>query len=310
VVLELAAVWTALRARRARGGRVWVWAAATGVLAGLATLAHENAFLYALPLGFALWSAARPRATRAAGHVRALAAPTIFLIMMAATIAPWTIRNAVELHHFVPVSDETGITLIGTYNPDSAANPLLPYKWKLFSHVPQERSTVKVAHLYSEPALSSKLESQALDYIDNHPTAPLAVAWSNLRRMFEVRGSYAWHASALAISLNLSVAEVGILTFWVLCVLAILGARTAAVSAGPKWIWWFPVLYTLSVVFINVETPRFRAPVDPFLVLLAGCAVSAAAARLGLRGAPVRRGRRASELARDAELVQMVKRLP
>jgi hypothetical protein len=208
------------------------------------------------------------------------------------------------------VSDETGITLIGTYNPDSAANPLLPYKWKLFSHVPQERSTVKVAHLYSEPALSSKLESQALDYIDNHPTAPLAVAWSNLRRMFEVRGSYAWHASALAISLNLSVAEVGILTFWVLCVLAILGARTAAVSAGPKWIWWFPVLYTLSVVFINVETPRFRAPVDPFLVLLAGCAVSAAAARLGLRGAPVRRGRRASELARDAELVQMVKRLP
>ena len=29
----------------------------------------------------------------------------------------------------------------------------------------------------------------------------------------------------------------------------------------------------LSVVFVNVETPRFREPVDPFLVLLAACAM-------------------------------------
>jgi 4-amino-4-deoxy-L-arabinose transferase-like glycosyltransferase len=309
VVLELAAVWTALRARRATGGRVWIWAAATGVLAGLGTLAHENAFLYALPLAVALWPSARPRATRIAARVRTLAAPTVFLIMMAATIAPWTIRNAIELHHFIPVSDETGITLVGTYNGASAHNPRLPYKWELFLKAPAERPVARAAHRQTEPELNATLESQGLDYIRAHPGSVLTVAFSNLRRMFEVRSIYAWHASALAIGLSPSTAEVGIMAFWVLCVLAILGARTAAVRAGPKWLWWVPVLYALSVVFINVETPRFRDPIDPFLVLLAGCALSAAAQRLGLGGAPIRRRRRAPELTRDAELVQMVQRL-
>ena len=67
---------------------------------------------------------------------------------------------------------------------------------------------------------------------------------------------------------------------------------------------------TGAIVPINVETPRFREPLDPFLVLLAGCAVSAALTRLRLRRAPVRRRRRPAELSRDqAQLVQMVKRL-
>ena len=36
----------------------------------------------------------------------------------------------------------------------------------------------------------------------------------------------------------------------------------------------------LTVVFVNVETPRFREPVDPFLVLLAACAIGSVAERL------------------------------
>jgi len=35
-------------------------------------------------------------------------------------VAPWTIRNAVVMHALIPVSDETGGTLAGTYNPVSA----------------------------------------------------------------------------------------------------------------------------------------------------------------------------------------------
>ena len=45
----------------------------------------------------------------------------------------------------------------------------------------------------------------------------------------------------------------------------------------------------LTIVFVNVETPRFRGPIDPFLVLLAGCALEAGLQRLRVRGA---RGRR------------------
>jgi hypothetical protein len=73
-------------------------------------------------------------------------------------------------------------------------------------------------------------------------------------------------------------------------------------------VWAIPVLLALSVVFINVETPRFREPIEPFLVLLAACAVVRAGESV-LGRAPVRRRRGAPELPGHAEAVQMVQRL-
>jgi hypothetical protein len=320
LVLELASIWTALRARRAGGsrfpGRVYLWIAATGVLAGLATLAHENAAVFALPLGVASWSALRARAptgTRRPG-LRALAGPALLVVCACAMIAPWTIRNAIELHHFVPVSDETGITLVGTYNADSAAAKPLHYKWDLYLKLPEFKALAKHASRYDEVGLSGVLQSRALDYIGAHPLSPLDVGFHNTLRMFELEGSFAWHASYAAISLPARAAEIGVVSFWALLALAIAGLFTSVRREAPGWLWAFPVLYWLSVTFINLETPRFREPIDPFFILLAACAVATAAhgalRRLGLGGAPVRRRGRASELAGDhAELVKVVKRL-
>ncbi len=121
VMFELAAVWTALRARRA--AHPYGWIAAAGVLTGLATLTHQNAILIVIPLAFAAYAVAQPRPNRTRPRLRALAAPAILILTTLITILPWTIRNAVELHRFVPVSDEAGITLVGTYNPVSAGQP-------------------------------------------------------------------------------------------------------------------------------------------------------------------------------------------
>lgn len=272
IVFELAATWTALRARRS--GRPWRWIAATGILAGLATLAHENAALMVIALAFAVASVVGGRARRRIGAVALLLGAT------AAMIAPWTIRNAIELHHFVPVSDETGITLRGAYNPASAAFAPLPYKWRYFAQIPQDAHLAAHAGRLKELTLGARLEHRALRYIAAHPTAPLTAGETNLRRMFELAGTYAWHASARAIGLHVSDAAVGVVAFWVLCLLAISGLFTNAARAGPRWIWAIPVLFALSVLFINVETPRFREPIDPFIVLLAACAVSAAVARV------------------------------
>ena len=268
VVFMLAAVWTALRARRSR--RPLAWIAATGVLAGLGTLSHENAAVFVIPLAVAAAAAAGSTWRR-----RALGALTL-LIATAAMIAPWTIRNAVELHHFIPVADETGITLRGTYNEASANFDRLPYKWRFYWSIPQDAGVKQRAFHEQEVPLSGQLESRALGYIGRHPTAPLAVAWSNLRRMFELRGSYAWHQSAHAIGLHESDAQVGVIAFWVLCALAIAGLCTKAARRAPPWLWALPILYALTIVFVNVETPRFREPIDAFLVLLAACAVSTA----------------------------------
>ncbi len=299
VVFELAAVWAALRVRRSR--RPYAWVAAAGVLTGLATLAHQNAILLVLPLMFAVWRG-RPRRS-----MRSLAAPALLIAATVLTIVPWTIRNAVQLHTLIPVSDETGITLVGTYNPASAAFRPVPYKWRLYFGIPGEHALIEQAPRLTEPQLGDKLEHQALHYISAHPTAPIQVAFHNTLRLFELDGSYGWKASAAAIGLHTDVAGVGVVSFWIMCLLALVGLFTTVARLAPKWLWGVPFLLGLSVVLVNVETPRFREPVDPFVVMLAACAIAALAGRL--RGSPVGRVGSPPVATVDAELVEVVERL-
>jgi hypothetical protein len=196
------------------------------------------------------------------------------------------------------VSDETGITLRGTYNPTSAAFPSVPYKWHFFWTIPADQDLRYTAGLYTEVQLGSKLQSRALSYIGAHPIAPFDAALHNTLRMFELEGSFAWRASALALGLHTGVARIGVYAFWALCALALLGISTRAARAAPRWIWWIPVLYVLTIVFVNVETPRFREPIDPFLILLAGCALEAGLRRVRVGDTRRRRRWRSASAAR------------
>jgi 4-amino-4-deoxy-L-arabinose transferase-like glycosyltransferase len=297
VPLMLAAVWAALRTRRSRSPYAWIGAA--GILTGLATLTHQNAIVMLVPLAFAAVASTAPRKiSRWRRRPRGVGAVALLVATTALAIVPWTIRNAVELHHFVPVSDETGITLRGTYNPTSAAFRSVPYQWRFFWMIPADQDLRHTAGRYTELQLGSKLESRALNYIGAHPTAPLDVALHNTLRLFELEGSFAWRASALALALHTGVAQIGVYAFWTMCILALFGIPTRAAREAPRWIWWIPVLYALTIVFVNVETPRFRAPIDPFLVLLAGCAVEAGRQRLRVANARGRRRVRSASAAR------------
>jgi 4-amino-4-deoxy-L-arabinose transferase-like glycosyltransferase len=278
--IVLAAVYAGLRVRRAaKPATAYGWVAAAGALTGLATLAHENAILILPPLIAAVWRR----------EPRSLAAPALLILTTALAIAPWTIRNEIVMHRFIPVSDETGITLVGTYNPASAANHPVPYKWRIFYGIPGERPLIRQASHLTEPQIGDKLQSQALHYIADHPLAPVVVAYHNTLRLFEVAGSYAWHASAKAQSLPLGLARAGVFSLWALCLLALAGAFTKLARGAPTWVWFVPLLLALSVVVVNVETPRFRAPVDPFLILLASAGLTTAVGRLTrrLRRSPV-----------------------
>ncbi|HEY8625582.1 MAG TPA: glycosyltransferase family 39 protein [Solirubrobacteraceae bacterium] len=309
ILFELGAVWTALRARRAAAEQrlsPYGWVAATGVLAGLAVLTHENAFLMLIPLGFAVWPGRSRRRSHSLGSV------ALLLLTAALTVLPWTIRNAVELHRFIPVSDETGITLVGAYNPDSAAFKPLPYKWRFFWKIGQDAGLRQNAGRLTEPQLGDRLLSQAEDYIGRHPLAPVTVGFRNTLRLLELAGPYAYGASAAAQGLHIGTARIGIGSFWILGVLALLGTLTPFARRAPPWLWAIPVLFVLSVVFINVETPRFREPIDPFVVMLAACALAVPATRVASRlsgSSPVRGPRGAALATRDRQLVEVVERL-
>jgi 4-amino-4-deoxy-L-arabinose transferase-like glycosyltransferase len=302
----LAALYTALRARRAASGAArYGWVAGTGVLAGLATLTHENGVVILVGLIPAVWTG-RPRL-----RPKALAAPALLVALTVLMILPWTIRNALVMHTFIPVSDETGITLVGTYNAASAANPQVPYKWRIFYGIPHEGALIHNESHMTEPQLGSKLQSQAIHYIEHHPISLVQVLYHNTRRLFEVEGTFAWRASAAAVSLTTEVARTGVISFYILCLLAIAALATRRARSAPWWVWVIPFLLALSVVMVNVETPRFREPVDPFLILLAAAGLSVPVDWLiaRLRRTPVRREAGDPVPARPGQLVEVRERL-
>ena len=61
--------------------------------------------------------------------------------------------------------------------------------------------------------------------------------------------------------------------FWVFALLALAGAFTKLARRTPLFVWMVPVLLYLSVVFLVVETPRYRTGIDPFIVMLAALAL-------------------------------------
>jgi 4-amino-4-deoxy-L-arabinose transferase-like glycosyltransferase len=275
-VLELAAVCTALRVRRT--ATPWRWIVATGILVGLAALTHTNAALIAIPLALGVHGAALPRrfATLPARAAK-LAAPATMLVVALLTVTPWLVRDALVFHRFVPISTEAGITLAGTYNPTSAASDP-PYRWLYYGGVPSLRSLQRDAHRMTELTLDQKLEHRALAYIGHHPLAPVSVAFHNTLRLLELEGSRGWQLSSSSIGIDLSLAHVGVMSFWLLLVVALAGLAMSpgrrALARTPGWLWGVPLLMWLTVVLVNAETPRFREPLDPFLILLAAVALA------------------------------------
>lgn len=276
IAFELAAVYCALRVRRA--AHPYRWAVGAGVLTGLAALTHQDGLVLVIPVAIAAWSGVAAGTSR----VRALVAPAAMLAAVVLTVAPWMVRNAVELHQFVPISDQAGETLFGTYNPVSAADHRIPYKWRPPYAVTKPhpfvdktaKPLIDAAYRYHEPVWENKLLSLAFNYIGAHPSSLLQASFHNALQLLELEGSYAWESSTASIGIQRGFARIGVLSFWAVLILAVLGALTSYARRAPWWMWLVPVLFLLSTLWVRAETPRYRLPIDPFLVLLAACALA------------------------------------
>jgi 4-amino-4-deoxy-L-arabinose transferase-like glycosyltransferase len=266
--LMLAALVAAVAHRRSP--HRYRWALAAGFLGGLAILTRANALILLIPLVWAVWDH-KPWKTRTA-----LGPPVVLVVVALLTVTPWTIRNAVELHAFVPVSTQLGSALAGTYNDAVRADTQNPAAWQGLKHIPDYAALWRNIDTTPEPVLEKKLRKAALHYIREHPTFVAKVGWWNTRRMLELAGQRRSRATAATITINHKWADRGILCFWIVGALALAGLATRRVREAPGYVWAVPALMFLGVVFLVVETPRYRTPIDPFLVLLAASALASA----------------------------------
>ncbi|HEX3317873.1 MAG TPA: glycosyltransferase family 39 protein [Solirubrobacteraceae bacterium] len=281
IVLELGAIACALLARR--GERRWRWIVAAGLLTGLAWLTRSNGLLLLPPLGIAAWTALRPQGRRTAAL-----AVAAFLAVVGLTISPWTLRNAEALHGFVPVATEAGSTLVGTYNDTARLDQVDPGAWWLPREVPKVR-----AYLHrtpGEPARDRGLTAMAVSYMASHPFYVARVVIRNTLRMAQLTPPSDWRAAGAGIDMP---AAAGLLTaawFWMVLVLAIAGLALGAARGTPRFLWLLAALMYASAAIV-ISGVRFRMPVEPFVVMLAGVALVrfAGPVQAWLRAARVRR---------------------
>jgi 4-amino-4-deoxy-L-arabinose transferase-like glycosyltransferase len=267
----LASLVAAVAHRRSR--HRYRWALLAGLFAGLAILTRANAVILLVPLAVAVWDGRPWRSRRALGPPAALVAIAILAVV------PWTIRNAEDLHAFVPVSTQLGSALAGTYNDAARADTQNPASWRSLKHVPDYAYLFDRVREIPEAELDKKLRSAAEDYMLDHPLYVAEVGWWNTRRMVDLGGLDHARATAATISISRTWADRSIVCFWIFAVLAVLGAATRRAREAPLFVWAVPLLMYLSVVFLVVETPRYRTAIDPFVILLAALAVCALATR-------------------------------
>lgn len=287
LVLVLGACAGMLHQRTARRS-VW-WVAAAGVLCGLAALTRSTGAVLVLPLALALIAGRRE------GAPRVVVPTAIFLVTVALTIAPWTLRNAIVLDSFVPVSTQGGHTLAGGYNetftrvPMSVSVWIPPWQLPDFADLYWKKEFQRVALATRAPPgaappawrtdipeaeLSERLSARARSFIAEHPGYVLERAAFNFATLFQLRGPDSTHFSfeenAIGNATGLEAARFG---FYPVLLLAVLGAFTTRVRRAPIWLWLVPVMF-LPVVFID-SLMRYRAPIDAFLIILAAAAVGA-----------------------------------
>lgn len=275
--LELGALLAILEYRRGRRLR---WAIAAGALCGLAALTRVNGLLLALAALAGVWTV-RPR------YRRPTLISSLALVITAVIVAaPWTIRNTIVFGRFVGISTEGGYGLAATYNRESA-------KVRPAGRIFQSHQLAIFRDLYRDRSLdeaerASRLTGRALDFAGGHPGYVARALFWNTLRILELHrdGPYdlAFQAGFLqAVGDERLVSPTVLGSLYLVLVLALFGALTQLglmrATRAPPFVWLFPVLMVLPAIAV-VGLPRYRAPVDPFLVMLAAVALVSVPGRL------------------------------
>ncbi|HKP90199.1 MAG TPA: glycosyltransferase family 39 protein [Thermoleophilaceae bacterium] len=275
--LALAAVLAVLRYRDDARLR---WAAAAGVLCGLAVLTRTNGLLLVAALAVGVWTG-RPLLARAS-----LRPPVVLALAAALTLAPWVVRNTIVFDRFVGLGTGAGYALSGTYSPESRARaqhpgqPFAPNELRSYRRALARRDL-------DEAELVGLLSDRATRYIRDHPGYVVETAAWNLLRVFDFERAGPFGTDLQALELEaLGVGRLDSKVVWLgslylVLALALLGAVAEARGArrAPVFVWLAPLLLLLPALAIY-GLPRYRAPIDPFLVMLAAVGCVAAWTRL------------------------------
>jgi 4-amino-4-deoxy-L-arabinose transferase-like glycosyltransferase len=255
----------------------WRRAAAAGALTGVALLVRPSSEFVLLG-ALVAWSLT-------AGLRRGVALTLLSTAAAALVLAPWTVRNAIVLGGFVPISLQDA-ALYGTFNGQAAHDPVFPYQWR--------KEPPTVAHLFdrrhplSDVTLRARLISAGVSYIRRHPTSVLAAFfWNGLSRLWDIRRRSHALIEVPFEGRSRLVTNLGLDMYYPLLVLALVGLYRA--RRRPALVFGLlAVALGASIVFTVEAGTRYRAPLEPLIAVMA-CAGALGTSPVAVRARAARR---------------------
>ena len=198
-------------------------------------------------------------------------------------VAPWTIRNAVVLDAFIPISIQDAAAY-GTFNDEAANDDDSPWAWRPLPAGAEELTDPPEP--LSEPEFRSLGQELARDYIADHPASvPKAFFWNGIVRFWDLRPPGDALDEVAFQGRSRTVRAIGLAMYYVLLPLAALGLWRIRHRREIV----LPLLATAvvaSAAFTIVSATRYRTPFEPVIVILACSVVAGLAAGRSNRKRP------------------------
>jgi 4-amino-4-deoxy-L-arabinose transferase-like glycosyltransferase len=238
--------WVLVLALRLRSGETLKRWALFGLLWGLAGLSNPALLIFLPACG--LWVLAGTARRRAAGVLLAAAVFT-------ACLGPWTWRNWLVFHHFVPARGNFGAELYLGNGP-GATGLLMEY-----DHPIQAPDQLRLYTAMGEIAYSKMRGERAMDSIR---TAPGLFVRNTLKRVF-----FFWAGVPHPVSRTEWVEYARSLNFIFGSVCGLLGLALALQRKAPAaWLFAWAFLLLPLVYYGVAAHARFRHPLEPLIVVL------------------------------------------
>ena len=252
---------------------------ALGLVLGLSALTRAEGLLLALVLVVPLAIGLRMLPLKR----RALLA-TLGIGMSVLVIVPWTARNAVQLHAFVPISNNVGTAVDGANCDLTYSGTQLGLWRETFSQLGDSARSRPQARACFEGFDIRRRDFDEADVANSHRSSGTTYARRHLSRLpvvAAVRELRTWGLYAPRQQIEFESLEgrprrwqtVGTVMYWVLLPLAVLGAVILVRRRVRVW----PLLSTGVVVVLTTALTygqqRFRTAAEPAIVVLAAVTV-------------------------------------
>lgn len=269
--LLLALLATVHWIRTPRAGR----ALGAGLLWGLASLTRPTAL--ALPAVMLAWAwvplglSVNPRE-----RVRQ---SLLLLLGLGIAVAPWTLRNAVALRAFVPVTTGAGRALLDSNNPLVWSDPKLRGNAYTVYSIEPWASAFRGR---SEPEVDRRAQAMALEFLRAHASEWPSVALAKVGRMWRLGAeggtTGAWQREGSP--LRAVLARLDPLLVWSVPVF-VFGLLGVAVTLRHPRRWFqavglVPILWFTLLATVFWGALRVRVPVQPLVLLYAAAGLEAA----------------------------------